>query len=67
MPIFHGDRVLATVGLTYFRSAVSAKTLEEVLVPALRTAVEGIEASYAILVVGTKSIAPDGPGTPKTE
>ncbi len=57
MPIFHGDRVLATVGLTYFRSAVSAKTLEEVLVPPLRAAVEGIEASYAILVSGTKDIA----------
>jgi IclR family transcriptional regulator, mhp operon transcriptional activator len=61
MPIFHGDRVLATVGLTYFRSAVSAKILEEVLVPALRAAVEGIEASYAILVVGTNSIVPDEP------
>jgi IclR family mhp operon transcriptional activator len=56
MPIFHGERVLATIGLTYFRSAVSARNLEEVLVPSLRAAVEGIEASYAILVSGTKDI-----------
>jgi IclR family transcriptional regulator, mhp operon transcriptional activator len=59
MPIVQEDRVLATIGLTYFRSAVSARTLREVLVPSLRAAVEGIEASCAILAAGTKGIASD--------
>ena len=49
MPIFHDDRVLATIGLTYYRSAVSASTLDEVLVPSLREAREGIEASFRLL------------------
>lgn len=52
MPIFHGDRVLATIGLTYFRSAVSASNLDEVLVPSLREAVDGIEASFRMLTSG---------------
>lgn len=60
MPIRQGDRVLATIGLTYFRSAVTARTLDEVLVPALRTAVDGIEASYASLVAGRIPAPADG-------
>ncbi len=51
VPIMNDGRVLATVGLTYFRSAVSREELLEHLVPALKEAGAGIERSIQALHV----------------
>jgi len=45
MPIMAGDLVLATLGLTYFRSAVRRSAVVDVLVPALKEARSHIERS----------------------
>lgn len=51
VPIMTEGRVLATIGLTYFRSAVSRADLTEQLVPALKEAVLGIERSIQAMRV----------------
>lgn len=40
VPVMHGDRVMATMGMTFFRSAVSPARVRDELAPALRAAAE---------------------------
>jgi IclR family mhp operon transcriptional activator len=49
VPIMVDGQVLATLGLTYFRSAVSRSTVVDILVPALKEASTHIEQSVAAL------------------
>jgi IclR family mhp operon transcriptional activator len=50
MPIRSGDRVLGTIGLTYFTSAVARRDLQRSLVAPLREAVTSIETAAARLM-----------------
>jgi IclR family transcriptional regulator, mhp operon transcriptional activator len=43
VPVMQGPRVLATIGLTYFRSAVSEAKVREELAPCLRSTTSAIE------------------------
>ena len=62
VPIFHNQRVLATISITFFRSAISrAKAIEEFVEP-LQTAAKGIEESVKLLQLVSE---PDDP-SPKT-
>ena len=49
VPIMDGDRVIATYGLTYFRSAVTRSDLIGSLVPALKDSRSRIEKNLAAL------------------
>jgi len=49
VPIMDGERVLATYGLTYFRSAVTRSDLIGALVPALKESRAAIEKNLAVL------------------
>jgi IclR family mhp operon transcriptional activator len=49
VPIKRGKDVLATVGMTYFRSVMSAKEAHGIYVPALQTMAENIARSVAAL------------------
>ena len=49
VPIMNGDRVIATYGLTYFRSAVTRSDLIGSLVPALKDSRASIEKNLAAL------------------
>jgi IclR family mhp operon transcriptional activator len=63
VPIVFGRAVAGTIGLSYFRSAVSHRVLTEELVPALREASREITASMERLQCGAEaaSAAPDVP------
>jgi IclR family mhp operon transcriptional activator len=62
VPIFFEDRVLATLGMTYFRSAVPAHEVRRVLVPALKETAHHIEQSVlALLRVNNKGELPAEP------
>lgn len=50
MPIRYGERVLGTVGLTYFKSAVHGRDVQRALVSPLRETVHQIERSVAELI-----------------
>jgi IclR family mhp operon transcriptional activator len=52
VPILLGERVAGTIGLSYFRSAVSHRALVEELVPALQQASREITASMERLQQG---------------
>lgn len=52
VPILHGGAVAGTIGLSYFRSAVTHRALTEELVPALRQASREITASMERLQQG---------------
>ncbi|MFX8523695.1 hypothetical protein ABTM10_19225, partial [Acinetobacter baumannii] len=49
VPIMTGDRVLATLGMTYFTSAMKRAQAVELYVPHLRAAAENIGRSIARL------------------
>ncbi|MBU3031076.1 helix-turn-helix domain-containing protein [Paracoccus marinaquae] len=59
MPIRLGERVLATCGVTYFRSALKQSESRNAVIEALRATVEQIEAR---LGAGGYPVRPDGPG-----
>ena len=50
MPICLDDRVLGTIGLTYFTSAIARRDLQRLLVAPLREATSAIEAAAARLI-----------------
>jgi IclR family mhp operon transcriptional activator len=50
VPIFYDDRVLATLGMSYFRSAVPPHDTRRVLVPALQDTAHHIEQSVRTLL-----------------
>jgi IclR family mhp operon transcriptional activator len=54
MPVRYGERVLGTVGLTYFKSAVHGRDIQRALVTPLREAVHQIERSVAELIQETE-------------
>lgn len=53
MPVRYGERVLGTVGLTYFKSAVHGRDVQRALVTPLRETVHQIERSVAELIQET--------------
>jgi IclR family mhp operon transcriptional activator len=50
VPILHDERVMATMGLTFFRSAVPPSAIGSVLAPALLAAARDVEARTRALV-----------------
>lgn len=55
MPVRHGDRVLGTVGVTYFTSAIARRDLPRAVITPLRDAVSSIEAAAARLIAQKRS------------
>jgi IclR family mhp operon transcriptional activator len=53
MPVRYGERVLGTVGVTYFKSAVHGRDVQRCLVTPLRETVDHIERSVAELIQET--------------